>query len=449
MHVVNRFIKFGLFFCVIILVLSGCGPENRDKESLPAPTPEPTQVKVLTKEQKSALLSILERKIQRDEQLALALEKRELALLGENAKENALPPESIEHPYENVVYSEIPNAPDFEQNPRIIAKALYVSQNTLGSAKLEDLIGIAETTEINAFVIDIVDDYGNVLFDSATASAICPEANGKSGIRDLPGILQKLKDHQIYLIGRLVTFRAPRYAALYPERGITLVKTGENYKQGDGLAWASAYDEKLWAYVAGISQEAADLGFNEIQYDYVRFPATGKKLDKQLNYHNDKNISRTLAVQQFLLYVKAALAEYPVYITADVFGWAASAPTDIDIGQHWEAISNVVDYIAPMMYPSHYGPNIFGIAVPDAKPYETITRSGQDVLERNAHLKSPALVRPWIQDFTATWVNGHIRYGADELRAQIDALEALGIKEFMIWNPRNNYHVKGLKKEGQ
>lgn len=353
----------------------------------------------------------------------------------------------IVYPDPLAYYGAMEKSPDYPSNPRIQVKALYVSQVSFTSSKLDELIKIANETEINAFVIDIKDDFGNVLFHSKAAEQYVPEANGKSGIQDIEPIMQKLKDNGIYTIGRIVTFREPRYARRYPEKAITFKTTGDLYSQGDGLPWSSAYDETLWAYTLAVCKEAADLGFNEIQFDYVRFPATGALLDKQLDFKNQKGMSKVLAIQSFLLFAREELKGYSVYITADVFGWAASDLTDVQIGQHWETVSNVVDYMAPMMYPSHYGPNNFGIPVPDADPYGTLLASGRDAQNRNANLMTPALIRPWIQDFTASWVKGYIPYRSEQLRAQIDALEELGINEFMIWNPSNRYSIKGLKKE--
>jgi len=146
-----------------------------------------------------------------------------------------------------------------------------------------------------------------------------------------------------------------------------------------------------------------------------------------------------------LKYANERLKETNVVISADVFGWAASATDDVGIGQHWEAVSNVVDVVSPMMYPSHYGPGNFGLSVPDAFPYETIERSIIAALNRNANLETPGKLRPWIQDFTATWVEGHIRYGSKEVRAQIDALKANGIDEYLVWNA-GNYYSKGTFK---
>ncbi len=132
-------------------------------------------------------------------------------------------------------------------------------------------------------------------------------------------------------------------------------------------------------------------------------------------------------------------------MSADVFGWVASAQNDVGIGQHWEALTNVVDIMCPMMYPSHYGPGNYGLSVPDAFPYETIDRGIKDALERDAHVDTPAKLRPWIQDFTARWVKGHIKYGPAEVEAQIRALEDNGINEYLLWNAGNYYTEGGIR----
>lgn len=353
----------------------------------------------------------------------------------------------IKMPYPDVVYSGIAKSPDFTDNPRIEAKGLYISQSTFLSPKLEQMIEIAKTTEINTFVIDIKDDFENVLFESQSAATYCPEANTCKDMSVVLSKLKALKEADIYLIGRLVTFRSPKYAKRYPDRAIHFKADGKLFSEGGGLYWASGFDETLWAYNIGICKEAAALGFNEIQFDYVRFPAVGSKVEKTLELSNVKAWAKPLAIQTFVLEAKKALEPLSVYISVDIFGWAASDESDLTIGQHWEALSNVSDYLSPMMYPSHYGPGNFGLKVPDAHPYEAITASVLDAKARDANLETPASMRPWIQDFTATWVPGHISYGAEELRAQIKALEDLGIESYLIWDPTNRYAVGGLKQE--
>jgi hypothetical protein len=202
----------------------------------------------------------------------------------------------------------------------------------------------------------------------------------------------------------------------------------------------------LWDYNVTVAEEAARLGFNEIQFDYVRFPASnGGKLDASLDYRNPEGETKSEAIQKFLVYAHERLSPLGVYVAADVFGWAASSTDDVGIGQHWEAVSNVVDYLCAMMYPSHYGPGNYGYAVPDAAPYGVIDKGIKDSMARNQNIETPGALRPWIQDFTATWVKGHIRYGAAELRAQIDALKANGVEEYLLWNAGNSYTGSALK----
>ena len=216
-------------------------------------------------------------------------------------------------------------------------------------------------------------------------------------------------------------------------------------KQVMGSQWSSPYDRDLWKYNVDIGKEAASYGFNEIQFDYVRFPATGSKKDKILDFRNHKDENKTEAIQNFLKYAYSELSKDEVYVAADIFGWTATAINDVGIGQHWEAISGVVDYMCPMMYPSHYGPGIFGLAVPDAHPYTTIDRSIKDAIARNQNIEVPGRLRPWIQDFTATWVKGYIKYGTKEVEDQIKALKDNGVDEYILWNSMNRYSENALR----
>ena len=119
-----------------------------------------------------------------------------------------------------------------------------------------------------------------------------------------------------------------------------------------------------------------------------------------------------------------------------------SLPDDMALGQHWESVSNVVDYICPMIYPSHYGKGVYGLPVPDAEPYKTVYRSTQDSMNRNANIDTPAMIRPWIQAFTARWVKGYITYGPEQIELQVKALKDLGINEYILWSPTNRYKIE-------
>jgi hypothetical protein len=354
--------------------------------------------------------------------------------------------ELINKPYDGVNYEAYIRPYEYPENPRVKVKGVYVTGHSAAGARLEQLITLAETTDINAFVIDVLDDNGHILFKSEKAEQYVPGINSKVYIKDIEPFIQRLKEKNIYLIARIVTFKSPKFAIAHPDRAITVRATGKPYVGNDKILWVSPHDRMLWDYNISVAEEAARMGFDEIQFDYVRFPASnGGKLDASLDYRNPEGETKTAAIQNFLVYAHERLSPLGVYTAADIFGWAASSLDDVGIGQHWEAISNVVDYLCPMMYPSHYGPGNYGFAVPDAHPYGVIDKGIKDSIARNQNIETPGTLRPWIQDFSAPWVKGYIRYGAAEVRAQIDALKANGVDEYILWNAGNNYTSGALK----
>lgn len=356
----------------------------------------------------------------------------------------------IEKLYDNADYSAYENF-EYKDNPPIKVKGVYVTQAaaTNASGLLDGVLEIARTTEINSFVIDVKDDNDNLLFYSKTAEKHMPDANKSVAIKDIKPFIKKLKDEGIYLIARVVVFKSPKYAKFHQDKSLHYKDSGKIYSDRDGIYWASPYNEELWEYVVGISEEAADLGFNEIQFDYVRFPATTQKTDAQLVFYHQNDRNKVQCIQDFLKFAHARLQKKQVYMTADVFGWIATSFDDQNIGQHWEAMSNIVDYMAPMVYPSHYGSNNFGFQYPDKHPYGVVKASLQDAIDRDKNIDSPAKLRPWIQDFTASYLGAgkYIKYGPQEIKDQIKALNDLGIEEFMLWNAANRYTKGGLKAE--
>ncbi len=334
---------------------------------------------------------------------------------------------------------------EYPNNPRVEVKGIYLTLYSASNNRLDQLIEMAKRTEINTFVIDVKDDNGHMLFKTEAAEKYSPEANKKAPVKDIKALMKKLKDNDIYTIARIVSFKDPTYTRQHKDRAIVYKNSGKPFTNSDGLIWASAHDRKLWEYNLEVSKEAAEVGFNEIQFDYVRFPASdGGKLDKQLDYRNETGESKPATIQNYLKYAREQLAPKEVYISADVYGLVGSVSDDMALGQYWEAVSNMVDYISPMMYPSHYGNYTYGLSVPDAYPYETIYHSTKDSVARNKNIETPAIVRPWIQDFTATWVKGHIKYGPKEVEAQIKALNDNGVSEYLLWNAGNRYSEGAL-----
>lgn len=306
--------------------------------------------------------------------------------------------------------------------------------------KLEKALGICEATEINALVIDIKNDNGIVAWSSNIETVNRLGANGSAPIKNYEKLMNYLEEKEIYRIARIVAFKDPYFAELESSHAIQL-KSGGVYKDYSGKKWVNPFDEYVWKYLAAISKEAALRGFQEIQYDYVRFPDDAKSYNPITEFPGRNGRDKDEGIEDFLKYAKAELEPYQVHMSADVFGIITHSWDDKpeDIGQTWRKIANQTDYICPMIYPSHYGPGLYGFQVPDQHPYEIIRVSLQEAIERNAAQKNPGIIRPWIQGFTATWVKGYIQYDAKAVSAQLIAGMELGIDEYIIWNASNNY----------
>lgn len=336
---------------------------------------------------------------------------------------------------------------EYPGNPRVEARGIYLTKYSASNDRLDKLIEMSKRTKINTFVIDVKDDNGHMLFPTKAAEKYSPEANKHATVKDIAALMKKLKENNIYAVARIVSFKDPTYTKQHPDRAIIYKESGKPFTNSDGLIWASAYDKTLWEYNLEVSKEAAEVGFNEIQFDYVRFPASnGGRLDKSLDYRNTTGESKPQAIQDYLKYAREQLSPLNVYISADIYGLVGSVADDMSLGQYWEAVSNVVDYVSPMMYPSHYANGTYGLSVPDAYPYETVFHSAKDSAARNRNIETPAVIRPWIQDFTAPWVSGHIKYLDKQVEDQIRALEENGIKEYLLWNAGNKYSEGAVAK---
>ncbi len=306
--------------------------------------------------------------------------------------------------------------------------------------RLEKIIGIAVATEINAVVIDVKDDNGRMTYRSNIQLVDEVDGNREVRIKDVKELMVVLEKYDIYPIARVVAFKDKNFAYARPDHAIQLLDGGV-WHDYSGTPWVNPFDQYVWDYNIAIAKEAALMGFKEIQFDYVRFPDNAAAYNPITNFPGRDGRRKDEAIGDFLEYAMEELKDYGVTIAADVFGiitrtWADSPE---DIGQTWLEISPNTDIICPMVYPSHYGANWYGYEVPDAHPYGVIRGSMMEAIEKNAAVKNEADIRPWLQDFTATWVEGYIYYGFNEVRQQIIAAKELGIEGYMIWNPSNVY----------
>lgn len=378
--------------------------------------------------------------------LKLNLQLDNLTVSGMNAEK---PAKVKEEPSvsENCEKTLSQNEASFVQEGRIKVKGVYVTGLMAGSIYMDDLISLVDETELNTMVIDIKDDKGKLTYYTKLDSANRMGAGG-TDIGDIQGLMAKLKEHDIYTIARIVCFKDPVLAAGRPELALKKAD-GTPVTDGNGLAWVNPYRIEVWEYLTQIAAEAADMGFDEIQFDYVRFPV-GKDA-ASADYGVDVNAyTKEQAITDFLTYASDRLHEKNIVVGADVFGTIIGSSVDKEhIGQNYQVLGSVLDVISPMVYPSHYKEKVFGLDVPDAHPYEAVLaalQSSKKELEAVPE-QERAIVRPWLQSFTATWVPGHISYKGEQIRQQIQAVYDTGYDEWILWNASNRYPGEALGED--
>ncbi len=352
-------------------------------------------------------------------------------------------------------YVPLPHPDQLEEKPRVKARAVYLTGHSAGRPdKMEQIIQLIEETELNAVVIDIKDDNGKMSYQSEIEAVNDIDAYfDNHPIADIRATLKDLKERGIYAIGRIVVFRdIDVFPTKKPEWCIPL-KSGGIYRDKRGFAYGNPFIEELWDYHIAIAKEAALLGFDEIQFDYIRFPDNAAYLDKVVDFPGRNGRAKAEAIRGFVEKARRELAPYNVYLAYDVFGVVATYWGDKDdIGQRWEDFPPNCDYICPMIYPGHYGPYWFGLEIPNNHPKATITAALTDALKHNALVNKPAIIRPWLQAHDATWLGAgrYIHYGPAQIREQIDAARALGIDEYMLWDASNkNYPREAFFSEAE
>ena len=338
-----------------------------------------------------------------------------------------------------------------EQAPERVpvkARGIYISAYVAGTpAMVDNLIAEIDRTEVNALVIDLKDDFGRVAceMDSPLVGEV---GSVKVYIRDVEGLMQKLKEHGIYAIARIPAFRDAWLGEQKPEWCIRKAD-GTVFKDRDGNAWVNPYKKEAWDYLVEIATEAKRVGFDEVQFDYVRF-CTEKGMQEAVFDENDvQGRSRTDIICEFMAYAYEKLKNEGLFVSADVFGAIINSGINADsVGQIYGEMAKYLDYISPMIYPSHYADGNYGIDHPDIHPYETISAALADSRKElyfagldGSHV---ATVRPWLQDFTASWLASHIPYGGEEVRAQIQATYDAGYDEWLLWDASCKYEWSGL-----
>ncbi len=395
-------------------------------------------------------------------------------------------------------------------------KGIYLTAYTAGDPeRMEEIIAQIDRTELNAVVIDFKTDEGYIAAD--VDSPLLQEAGAcRDYIPDLEGLLKTLKKHEIYTIARVVAFKDPVLAEAKPEWSLKTAD-GSLYRDGQGLAWVNPYEEAVWNYLAEVGEQAAGAGFDEVQFDYIRFSTDSTMREVVFDEAQTRGRDRTEIITEFTEYIYERLAPLGIFVSADVFGAIIGSPQDAAaVGQDYAEMAARLDYLCPMIYPSHYGDGNFGLDHPDLHPYETVLGALQKSVsvlsayengeatpadasaagtpaaggsENGAAGTSAAggsesgtagtsaaggsesgtagtsaaggsesaagetreiraVVRPWLQDFTASYLRHYQKYEDEEIREQIEAVYDAGYEEWILWNASNQYHYGGLLDEG-
>jgi hypothetical protein len=318
-----------------------------------------------------------------------------------------------------------------------VIRALYVNRFAAQSTrKMHWLIGVADSTEINGLVIDMKDEFG-LNFKSENPEFRKYEGTGHGMVRDVRALLDTLHAHNIFAIARIVVFKDPT-AALANSAWTIKKPDGTEWEDKKGFRWVDPYNRKLWDYNIGIAEELVHLGFDEIQFDYIRFPEPYKSLPKQVFPAAD-GLSKPDLLAAYLKMAHERLNKLGVRSTADVFGFVATIHGPLEVGQWWEKLAPVTDVLLPMTYPSHFPHGSFGIARPNAEPYQIQKISIDEARKRDEKLgiTSPEHVRPWLQAFSL----GQPKYGPEQLEAQKKAVYDAGYDGWVMWSPGSHYEA--------
>jgi hypothetical protein len=319
-----------------------------------------------------------------------------------------------------------------------LPKALYLSFYGIGSKSLrEAALKLLRDAALNALVIDVKGDRGMISYRSAVPLATAVGAQRVITIPDLPDLLRMLHEAGIYVIARIVVFKDDPLATARPDLAIK-EENGSVFHDREGLAWTDPFLQEVRDYNVAIAVEAARAGFDEIQFDYLRFPDTPR-----LRFARPSTeTSRIEAIASLLTQARRQLAPFNVYLAADIFGYVCWNENDTGIGQRLEELMPLVDYLSPMLYPSGFQFGIPGYSNPVAHPYEIVRLSLEQARVRTG--VSPRRFRPWLQAFRDYAFDRRV-FDADEVAAQIRAATEFGSDGWMLWDPRNIYSDTGLK----
>jgi hypothetical protein len=333
-----------------------------------------------------------------------------------------------------------------EEPPQIVhvttpdaVKAIYMTACVAGTPKWrEQLKNLIKTTELNSVVIDIKDSTGSISFVNDSLQK--DHGNG-CVVKDMKEFIEELHEDSIYVIGRISTFQDPLYTKTHQELAVRSYSTGGVWKDRKGLSFVDVGAKDYWDHIVDIAKASHEIGFDEINFDYIRYPSDGNMKDAHYTYTVGTS-TKSQMVEKFFSYLHNQLKDTGMKTSADLFGLVTVATDDLGIGQVLEKALPYFDYIYPMVYPSHFGPGSAGYSKPAEHPYEIIDYSMSGAIKKEIEYRtkngisttSPSQIKPWLQDFDLG-----TSYGVPEVRAQIKATYNNGIKSWLVWDAGNTY----------
>ncbi len=349
----------------------------------------------------------------------------------------------------------VPPVPEVMHVPTPAAvKAIYMSQCAVGTQSFRDsLTKLIETTELNSIIIDIRDYTGKISFNTENP-VLKPMVSSACGARDMKEFIKSLHEKNIYVIGRITTFQNPFYTKLHPEQAVQR-KGGGTWKDHKGLAFVDVGAKPYWDTVVELAKESHTIGFDELNFDYIRFPSDGPMAEAVYSW--DAGKTKQEALEGFFKYLYDHVHPTGVVMSADLFGMTSTNYDDLNIGQVLERAMPYFDYIDPMVYPSHYPTGFNGYKNVNQHSYDIVNFSLSKAVERavasSTKISSfayerigtstlyakpvfPALkIRPWLQSFDYPVV-----YTPEMVAAQIKANTDAGLNSYLFWDPANKYN---------
>jgi hypothetical protein len=327
--------------------------------------------------------------------------------------------------------------PSYVATP-VPVKGVYMTSWIASSANLRSgLVKLMDETEVNSVVIDIKDYSGKIVFPIEDNPKLKAFGSEEVRVKDMRDFIESLHKKGIYVIGRVAVFQDAYFVKQRPDLAVKNKAGTATWKDHKGISWIDVSSREYWDYIIMIAKESHKIGFDEINFDYIRFPSDGDM--KDISFPQSSTTPKTVALKNFFEYLHNALAGTGLKTSADLFGMVTTAKDDMGIGQYLENALPYFDYIMPMVYPSHYPATFIGFKEPEAHPYEVVDYAMKSAVERAEALASTtgqrvALLRPWLQDFGL-----RMDYGPAEVRAQIKATNDVGLDSWILWSPSNKY----------